>query len=94
VLGARFSVSKREVVALCLAHAHERPHSVKWWPCASLTPMSGPEVGTEAWAVRNRALAGVDVAGAVAVVVPDKVCLPRAPQVVDCRSRESLQHSR
>jgi hypothetical protein len=30
-----------------------------------------------------RALAGVDVAGVVAVTVPDKVCLPRAPQVVE-----------
>jgi hypothetical protein len=30
-----------------------------------------------------RALAGVDVAGVVAVAVPDKVCLPRAPRVVE-----------
>jgi hypothetical protein len=30
-----------------------------------------------------RALAGVDVAGVVAVDVPDKVCLPRAPRVVE-----------
>jgi hypothetical protein len=30
-----------------------------------------------------RALAGVDVAGVVTVAVPDKVCLPRAPQVVE-----------
>jgi hypothetical protein len=30
-----------------------------------------------------RALAGVDVTGVVAVTVPDKVCLPRAPQVVE-----------
>jgi hypothetical protein len=30
-----------------------------------------------------RALAGVDVAGMVAVAVPDKVCLPRASQVVE-----------
>jgi hypothetical protein len=30
-----------------------------------------------------RALAGVDVTGVVAVVVPDKVCLPRAPRVVE-----------
>jgi hypothetical protein len=30
-----------------------------------------------------RALAGVDVAGVVSVAVPDKVCLPRAPRVVD-----------
>jgi hypothetical protein len=30
-----------------------------------------------------RALAGVDVTGVVTVVVPDKVCLPRAPQVVE-----------
>jgi hypothetical protein len=30
-----------------------------------------------------RALAGVDVASVVAVTVPDKVCLPRAPQVVE-----------
>jgi hypothetical protein len=29
------------------------------------------------------ALAGVDVAGVVAVAVPDKVCLPRAPRVVE-----------
>jgi hypothetical protein len=29
------------------------------------------------------ALAGVDVAGVVAVAVPDKMCLPRAPQVVE-----------
>jgi hypothetical protein len=31
----------------------------------------------------THALAGVDVAGVVAVTVPDKVCLPRAPQVVE-----------
>jgi hypothetical protein len=30
-----------------------------------------------------RALASVDVTGVVAVAVPDKVCLPRAPRVVD-----------
>jgi hypothetical protein len=30
-----------------------------------------------------RALAGVDVTGVVVVAVPDKVCLPRAPQVVE-----------
>jgi hypothetical protein len=30
-----------------------------------------------------RALAGVDVAGVVTVIVPDKVCLPRAPRVVE-----------
>jgi hypothetical protein len=30
-----------------------------------------------------RALAGVDVAGVVAVAVPDKVCLPRVPRVVE-----------
>jgi hypothetical protein len=30
-----------------------------------------------------RALASVDVAGVVTVIVPDKVCLPRAPRVVD-----------
>jgi hypothetical protein len=30
-----------------------------------------------------RALAGVAVAGVVAVAVPDKVCLPRAPRVVE-----------
>jgi hypothetical protein len=30
-----------------------------------------------------RALAGVDVAGVVAVAVPDKVCLPSAPRVVE-----------
>jgi hypothetical protein len=30
-----------------------------------------------------RALAGVDVTGVVAVAVPDKVCLPRAPLVVE-----------
>jgi hypothetical protein len=30
-----------------------------------------------------RALTGVDVAGEVAVTVPDKVCLPRAPRVVE-----------
>jgi hypothetical protein len=30
-----------------------------------------------------RALAGVDVAGVVTVAVPDKVCLPRAPRVVE-----------
>jgi hypothetical protein len=30
-----------------------------------------------------RALAGVDVVGVVAVAVPDKVCLPRAPRVVE-----------
>jgi hypothetical protein len=30
-----------------------------------------------------RALAGVDVTGVVTVTVPDKVCLPRAPQVVE-----------
>jgi hypothetical protein len=29
------------------------------------------------------ALAGVDVAGVVAIAVPDKVCLPRAPRVVE-----------
>jgi hypothetical protein len=29
------------------------------------------------------ALAGVDVVGVVVVVVPDKVCLPRAPRVVE-----------
>jgi hypothetical protein len=31
----------------------------------------------------THALAGVDVAGVVAVTVPDKVCLPRAPWVVE-----------
>jgi hypothetical protein len=31
----------------------------------------------------TRALAGVDVIGVVTVTVPDKVCLPRAPQVVE-----------
>jgi hypothetical protein len=30
-----------------------------------------------------RALAGVDVVGVVAVTVPDKVCLPKTPQVVE-----------
>jgi hypothetical protein len=30
-----------------------------------------------------RALAGVDVAGVIVVAVPDKVCLPRAPRVVE-----------
>ena len=30
-----------------------------------------------------RALAGVDVAGVVAVAVPDEVCRPRAPRVVE-----------
>jgi hypothetical protein len=30
-----------------------------------------------------RAFAGVDVAGVVTVAVPDKVCLPRAPRVVE-----------
>jgi hypothetical protein len=30
-----------------------------------------------------RALTGVDVVGVVAVAIPDKVCLPRAPRVVD-----------
>jgi hypothetical protein len=30
-----------------------------------------------------RALASVDVAGMVTVAVPDKLCLPRAPQVVE-----------
>jgi hypothetical protein len=40
----------------------------------------------------TRALAGVDVAGVVAVVVPDKVCLPRAPRVVEAVV-ESPQHS-
>jgi hypothetical protein len=30
-----------------------------------------------------RALAGVDVAGVVIVAVPDKVCLPKAPRVVE-----------
>jgi hypothetical protein len=39
-----------------------------------------------------RALVGVDVAGVVAVTVPNKVCLPRAPRIVG-RGRESLQHS-
>jgi hypothetical protein len=39
-----------------------------------------------------RALAGVDVADVVTVAVPDKVCLPRAPQVVEAVV-ESLQHS-
>jgi hypothetical protein len=39
-----------------------------------------------------RALAGVDIAGVVTVVVPDKVCLPRAPRVVEAMV-ESLQHS-
>jgi hypothetical protein len=29
------------------------------------------------------ALVGVDAAGVVAVAAPDKVCLPRAPRVVD-----------
>jgi hypothetical protein len=29
------------------------------------------------------ALAGVDVTGVVTVAVPDKVCLPRAPRVVE-----------
>jgi hypothetical protein len=31
----------------------------------------------------DRALAGVDVAGVVTVTVPDKVCLPKAPRVVE-----------
>jgi hypothetical protein len=31
----------------------------------------------------TRALAGVDVTGVVAVAVPDKVCLPSAPRVVE-----------
>jgi hypothetical protein len=31
----------------------------------------------------TRALAGVDVADMVAVAIPDKVCLPRAPRVVE-----------
>jgi hypothetical protein len=31
----------------------------------------------------TRALTGVDVAGVVTVTVPDKVCLPRAPRVVE-----------
>jgi hypothetical protein len=31
----------------------------------------------------NRALAGVDVAGVVTVTIPDKVCLPKAPRVVE-----------
>jgi hypothetical protein len=31
----------------------------------------------------TRALAGVDVANVVTVAVPDKVCLPRAPRVVE-----------
>jgi hypothetical protein len=31
----------------------------------------------------TRALAGVDVTGVVAVAVPDKVCLPREPRVVE-----------
>jgi hypothetical protein len=30
-----------------------------------------------------RALAGVDVSGAVAIAIPDEVCLPRTPRVVD-----------
>jgi hypothetical protein len=30
-----------------------------------------------------RALAGIDVAGVVTVTVPDKLCLPRAPRVVE-----------
>jgi hypothetical protein len=30
-----------------------------------------------------RALAGVDVVGVVAIALPDKVCLPRAPRVVE-----------
>jgi hypothetical protein len=30
-----------------------------------------------------RALAGVDVASVVTIVIPDKVCLPRAPQIVE-----------
>jgi hypothetical protein len=30
-----------------------------------------------------RALVGVDITGVVAVTVPDKVCLPRAPRVVE-----------
>jgi hypothetical protein len=34
-----------------------------------------------------RALAGVDVVSVVAVAVPDKVCLPRAPRVVEAVSR-------
>jgi hypothetical protein len=40
----------------------------------------------------TRALAGVDVADMVVVVVPDKVCLPRAPRVVEAVV-ESPQHS-
>jgi hypothetical protein len=39
-----------------------------------------------------RALAGADVAGVVAVTVPDKVCLHRAPRVVEAVV-ESPQHS-
>jgi hypothetical protein len=31
----------------------------------------------------TRALAGVDVTGVVTIAVPDKVCLPRAPRVVE-----------
>jgi hypothetical protein len=30
-----------------------------------------------------RALTGVDVAGVVIIIVPDKVCLPKAPRVVE-----------
>jgi hypothetical protein len=32
---------------------------------------------------RARALAGVDVAGVVTIAAPDKVCLPRAPRVIE-----------
>jgi hypothetical protein len=46
-----------------------------------------------------RALAGVDVVGVVTVTVPDKVCLPRAPRVVEavvespCNIEDDSLHS-
>jgi hypothetical protein len=40
-----------------------------------------------------RALAGVDIAGVIAVTVPDKVCLPRAPQVVKAVVESPRKHS-
>jgi hypothetical protein len=48
-----------------------------------LDRLSANETLTEEKEDPARALAGVDFTGVVDVAVPDKVCLPRAPQVVD-----------
>jgi hypothetical protein len=34
-----------------------------------------------------RAFVGIDVTGVVTIVVPDKVCLPKAPRLVEVVSR-------